>query len=737
MVKQIITTSEYSELSARKPAVWNPLDFAYNLEVESDFDLDEEYFVEIEESASSLMQRLGVDDVNILPEGGTIGMEVGDDRVSCSSSSRVLLRELVLQEKLFKMVTSWNDTYISKFDWNFCEVTSQIPRSRYELFNFCAKATLEQLGFNDVPILRLIGNVQKGDASHSSSATGKASLLARRMTSVKKKKNWASLQLASFLQDGCLNTPKSSEPKYLHGMVGGAGCPPLWGNADNTFLFVKCYKNGTYSRVYGTAIEELEYAVNSMDTGRPASILLSTRLRQKQEYLHITYAHNVLVPGKSELIHPETGETLQPLYKAAGSASFVQGAERRLLSAKRLLTRTQAEVELSRTERITKALYGLESIRSLENMGRSKRLAQSRAYDGALNANAAVSRLLLRHADGSEPTELIREGFLNVGQGVRELTKRQVRWLCDGGKGVAFTIDDINRSEDMYIRSEVSLEESLKVPGIPLNTVLNSGPYLRETVAKVGLWQVAQREEDWADDFVRQVSDIRSSGRIPGHDDVLSILQNDRWYVNDDLPLLGKVVKSFQGKPPGTVLIVSTDIRLSKLIALRAGQNVLQVHPEVLAKLIRKQDGTWSSDNLLSEEEEAQFLSYFRGKLLRYGPEPSEIILDSGSMGAYFMKMECATNGHGINTGALAKKFDFVFENVDGKRTVSYREIILDRYQPFKAYFYAKNGTSTTVTIDPDPSSQPSGSERSSWVRSFIPKRTLGNKATRRGKPWW
>jgi hypothetical protein len=182
---------------------------------------------------------------------------------------------------------------------------------------------------------------------------------------------------------------------------------------------------------------------------------------------------------------------------------------------------------------------------------------------------------LAREANGTEVEVLIREGFLNVGTGVLDITRNDVKWIHAGGVGEIYTIDDLLRSEDMFLRSEVSLEESLKVPGIQLMTRMSTGMYPRETIAKVGLWQVSKSEEDWADVIINQLLGYREHDIMPTATDVMHILKQNMEYVNDDAPLLGIAIDATKGKPIGSIALVSTDNKLGKRVAARTGHHVL------------------------------------------------------------------------------------------------------------------------------------------------------------------
>jgi hypothetical protein len=509
--------------------------------------------------------------------------------------------------------------------------------------------------------------------------------------------------LASYLQDGCLNTSRSDEPKYLDGTFGGSGCPPLWDNPANTYLYVKAYKGGVYSRVYGTAINECRQAVEYLDGGQPASAPLCERLREKQEYLHITYAHNVMVPPRTLQKDRPSEASLdpQPLYTAAGSQAFVQAAERRLVAAKRLLTRTQAEVEIMRTERIIDTVLGLLTVKEQERLSGLKRREKSEQFEHALRANAAVQKLLERSADGGEVSVLIREGFLHVGTGVKDISLEDVFWLSRGGVGEVYTLHDITRSEDMFIRAEVSAEESMKVPGLTLITRLSSGqpPLVRTTKAKVGLWEVSQATEEWADQCVDELRTIRDSGYTPGPREVLHILSRNREWVSDDSILIELAREYTQGKPVGTLMLISADIKLGRHMAKATGFHVVIIHPESVIKNIPRDQ--WSA---LTEVSLGDMSGLLRGAYLEGSvPTPQRIFVDTGSLSAFAMKLESVRNAFGQLTGALQKTTLIYSDYTADGRVARYQSVLVNRSEPFRAKIIAANGAERNVTIGRTP----------------------------------
>lgn len=626
--------------------VWNPLENMVD-PYSTGYDVSQEYVLEIASRSLEILRKENLP-INPLPEIIEIfGMEVGDDRVDICASATPLAIMLAVQEQVLGMKTSWKDTYISCRDWNFCEVTSSVPCAREESFEYARKTNLDNLGFVDSPTLRIIIDVQKGDRSHSSSVEGKASLLGRKLATPRTS-NRSVLHIASWIQDGCLPIQNSRDPKYLHKLMGGSGCPPLWDNPDNTYLFLRAYKRGTYARVYGSAINESKMAVRDLDLGRPSTAILCNRLRDKQEYLHVTYASEVLIDQRDLVGRIDSIPV--PIYKASGGSAFVQGMENRLIQSKRLVTRRQAEVEVMRSIRIATAIFGTSRVIDVAKSETIRSREARQMYEGARSANSAVQRLLSKHGNDDDATRLIREGFLSVGSGVFDISREIIEWHCLGGKGEAFRIDDIVTSEDMYIRSEVSLEEALKVGGIPLKPIFNNrSSVVKYTQARVGLWQVSKSQEEWADNVLSELLQAAQSLNRPLRPPyVLEIFERNREWISDDEILMKIALDATMGKPKSTILLYSNDFRLGRIMAQTTGWYVVNVIPIDILLAFRRD--RWSIEDKEIFNEIAERLKPAISPKL---PSPEIILVDYKSIAAFAMKVEEGKNPLGQNSGVL------------------------------------------------------------------------------------
>jgi len=102
------------------------------------------------------------------------------------------------------------------------------------------------------------------------------------------------------------------------------------GEDENLYLSVHAYRGGRCQRIYGSATRELRQALSSLERGEALMPILCRRLRDRQEYLHGTYAEKIFIPTRA---YQDTyGERLpEPLIMASGGANLFTSFENRLL----------------------------------------------------------------------------------------------------------------------------------------------------------------------------------------------------------------------------------------------------------------------------------------------------------------------------------------------------------------------------------------------------------------------
>jgi len=716
-------------LSEYQPPKWDPLTFLVSDPQPRQRETSDEILFnglkECFEKASEIREKY-LQDQDEPPEPYITGFEVGDDRVDYSNSAVALSLAIHIQEKVFLMKTSWKDTYISSDNWNFCEVTSFVPYAPEESFPYARKSSLDRLGFNDFPTLRTVLGVMKGGkqrSEHSSTVAGKSQLLGSRGRTPRTS-NKLRMEIASWLQDGTLMTSRSADPKYLPREVAGSSAPPLFGNVDNSFLYLHAFKNGSYKRIYASAINELRQAVNNLHVGLPAATPLCKFLRTKGDYLHATYAHEIFFPRAS--LKSKWEEAPVPIYLALGTSPEIQGAENRLVSARKLLTKSQAEVEILRSRRISEALFAPQGLVGFEREESERMRIARQGYDYARTANAAIQRLLMRQANGAEPIELLKAGFLHSVSGVQELDRASTTWIVLGGRGEAFNVQDIPQSEDMFLVEEVSLEQTMRVPGIPLSTIFNHRVVApRLTESRLGLWEVTQSQTDWAEGVISQLKESRlEGGSVPNFTARKVLLDNPEW-INDDTLIIAKC-QALTRKVAGSVVIVTSDFRLCRNASRMSGLTVWQLEPRDL--IARSRTMNWRVEDIASRAKE--LIESYKN-LDEFGPPIIDYIGDSGSFEAYAVKTDTGFTNSGERKLPLYRK-ELVSTgiNSNGDRFAEYRKTLLGVTQTCPVTVISPNGQSQRLHLDTvvRPDTRPPGllSRSSRLVQRFARGKVFG-----------
>lgn len=489
---------------------------------------------------------------------------------------------LAVQELVTHMVTSPEDTFVGKKSWNFCEVTSGPLTDPSEGFDHVRKdGDFSSLGFNDSIVLRIILDVQKGDGEeHSSSEPGKMSMLGSRLATPRRE-NRGTWMLASMFQDAMLVTHKASEPKYLPQVMGGTGVTGLFDNPDNIYLYVLAYKGGAYRRIYATAVAEMQEYLHSLERGIQSAPILSPRLRDKQEYFWGTYENLVFIPDPN-LVNTSS-DPPPPLYRMTGGQNRYQNFENRLLRTRHVVTRKRALVEWSHTQRLQRIFNGVfTSMKEITEYDRDRSSVSRARYEGALNANSALVNLLKRKANHLDAQRMMGDkNFLTLTVGKRDITRYDTEWVYRNGQGEVYSLRDVLLSEDIFVRDEVSEEETFKVGGLTLRPFQSSGQKATVTKTKVGLYRINQSMEEWSEDLLGRLKDRRSAlGRPLTNQEIEPICNQDREWVNDDSGLIGRCLNDVSGaKALQTVALVTGDRRLANQMAETCNVTVLRVDP--------------------------------------------------------------------------------------------------------------------------------------------------------------
>jgi len=559
-------------------AEWNPLNFNEDEAFDEELDLSQ-----IATIAKETVQLANQENITLGEnlDAAIHGREVGDDRVDISRCAEKICCAQVVQQSVIKMVTSPEDTGIRRLSWNFCEVSSMIPTDPFTGYDHARKrGDFSNLGYNDSVILRIIADVSKGDEHHSSTPPGKMSMLGSRLATPRRE-NRATWHIASLFQDAMLCTHKASEPKYLPQAMGGTGVTALFDNPENINLYVRAYKGGSYARIYGTATNELSVSLQYLERGLQTAPVLCSRLREKQDYFWGTYDQYVFIPNRRDL--PSTTATIpEPLYEATGGANRYSSYENRLLRTRHVVTRHGAEREWATTQRQESILSGFYTSVAEANAREAdiRRIAKSK-FGNALHANSALCNLLKREATMKDAKKMMGDqAFRTITVGKRTFERSDAVWIYHNGQGENYSLNDISLSEDIFDRTEVSVEETFKVAGIPLQPITESGIPWKPTKTKVGLYQINQSMEDWSENLMTRLKLERGRlGRPLKSIEVEPIFDADPEWVNDDSGLVARCLREHATSSGRvySVALVSDDKRLGNLMANTANLTVLRI----------------------------------------------------------------------------------------------------------------------------------------------------------------
>ena len=633
----------HNNVMVPKQAAWDPLEGYHETVRGKVLPIPEEVkiFKRIGDEANRIMRR-----DFIKPRRGdnhpSRGYEVGDDRVDLSQSPSSLATGLACQEEIFKMKTSPEDTFISPLLYNFCEVTSLIPSGKRGSFGFARKnGDFANLEFVDVAPIRIVLDVTKSDRSHSSTAVGKASMLGIRQNTPKLEHGYH-LMVASFMQDSFLRTWKSPDPKYLPRIMGGSGCRPLWSAYQNAYLYVLAYRGGGYERVYASAKAELEAAVRDLDRGVPATAIICAKLRDKQEYLHGTYAEKIFVPRKPTVLTGTTSmpEPIMESHASAWTSSF----EHRLIRARALITERDATVQFEASLRLEELLFGdfQGANEAVEFFSLQKKRGRA-LFEGALNSNSAFKNLLDRRASPSDVEKLLGDkDFIPVVTGRLRFSKEDARWLSNGGKGNVYTMEDIPLHTNLYIRSEVSSEETLKVGGLTLSPIIENQLSLTTTVSHIGMYKIGRNQEEWANSLLE---DMKGIGIRPvPFSTLFRIFTRSPEWVNDDSALIGAAIEDSKGLTKGSFVyvLITNDKKLCRRMADSTNVEVVMLQPEDAMRILPV-GMTWSSNTRIRPSD-------LRGKIYIKTSRIARVYIDTGAVAASLSRMAIHGNTSGART---------------------------------------------------------------------------------------
>jgi len=600
--------------------VWNPME-TFNNRMS---------FTQVDANIEETKTLVGINNKPCSGKRRTIGIEVGDDRLDLCQRVKTLLAMLKVQSTVFKMKTSNEDTFINNKVFNLCEVTSVIPLGKCQNFDTARKVgKFDNLGFVDTAPFRTILAVSKESADHSSSSTGKATMLGYKIKNCRPDMK-ESLYRLNWFQDGYLRTTNSSDPKYLPRYIGGSECPPSFGNWVNSYLYTLCYKGGTYQRIYASALTEVQNAVTSLTSREQVTTHISNFLRMKQEYLWGTYDDKVVVPHSRLQI--ELGDGLPPpLLVGAESSGYINNVMDRLSATKLVINRSGAHREVERTNRVLKMLAGNLPVNISKAIFDTKRKAYKMKFGLALSANSAFQNLLNRKADLSDLNSLRNDYKFEISEfGQLKMKPELIKWASSGGFTLNHCIADLKQNEDYFVRSEIDIRTSMKVPGIPILITNFNIPTISDTVSRIGLYQISETMREWSEGKLRDMLLLRKNkGKPLVPEDLHQVCTTNLEWVNDDDGLVAKAIAASKivrgNKILPTFYLVSNDNKLAQRICDTVSCILYRVNPEdVITHIPRVK---WDAKTTIDPHEISKNI-----KKLTTFVEPDLVLYDSGSI---------------------------------------------------------------------------------------------------------
>jgi hypothetical protein len=231
---------------------------------------------------------------------------------------------------------------------------------------------------------------------------------------------------------------------------------------------------------------------------------------------------------------------------------------------------------------------------------------------------------------------------LIVGQ--REFTLGHAEWIDSGMVSDTYSFRDVLKCEDMFLRSEVSTEEDMKVSGISRLWERNGKEVITETKTEVGLWKASPGVFDWATKVGNLIKTERDhfNGPVP-RKLVADIYLNNREAVADDPLIIAKLQDlASRGIPTDSACIITQDRKLCKTASAVSGLWVARLSTYAMP-LIVKDIGNLQKE-IMSYEGEGGYISELSI------PEQYRIgftIVDTGSLDEMLMKHDLVDIGDG------------------------------------------------------------------------------------------
>jgi hypothetical protein len=223
--------------------------------------------VDVEEDISSLNEHLGVE-LKHHPDPHFLGAEKGDDVVTISNSTLLLVCNLVAISSFMKMKLSLDDTFISERVVNYTEDTILLPRSKVETWQIIHKTnSMDNLPVLDVTRLKILSLASKENQDESTTAEGKLSAVGSWLKAMHPYSRNMRM-VAGLMQDLTLGACHEDRPKYLPHYLGGLNVQ-IPGRKSNLFNFLSSWRSGRQKKFYAAVFHEVSAQVELWKRGLP------------------------------------------------------------------------------------------------------------------------------------------------------------------------------------------------------------------------------------------------------------------------------------------------------------------------------------------------------------------------------------------------------------------------------------------------------------------------------------
>jgi hypothetical protein len=284
----------------------------------------------------------------------------------------------------------------------------------------------------------------------------------------------------------------------------------------------------------------------------------------------------------------------------------------------------------------------------------------------ALFANTAFAHLLERKGSLQDVLQLTNDNFHVVNCGATTFTKWDAEWLFFGGKGESFTIDDLTSSEDIFLRTEVSEEESMKVGSILLKPIIGTKSRNVLTTTSVGLYEIGSGMYEWAANLADRLVKRRDTvGRPLLPRDALLEYQKDPEWVNDDTLLIARCLHLTGGRAASStsVILITADKRLANQMTNTCNVTVVCIDP--------RQYILYCAGRGLPPLTEIQPYTLWTDLgLNQIVPLPVDTLLDTGSVNSFLSRTESLSLKNAVLYDVIESHGG---SSIDDPRVVTYR----------------------------------------------------------------